>query len=255
MRFLLSNDDGVHAPGLRALAQVLSQIGEVTVIAPESERSAFSSALTLDRPLKPVRLDNGFWSVNGTPADCVYLALNGFLEFEPDLVISGINSGANLGDDVLYSGTVAAAQEARCLGKPALAVSLAGPQVKEHTAVEAYLPAAQMVAQLLAEWPRLQLPPRALLSLNIPDLPVEQIKGFRVCRLGHRERSRDLKRLQDPRGRDAFWIGAAGEPLDAGEGTDFHAVDQGYVAVTPLVSDLTCHASLQDVGRWVRDIR
>ncbi|HET8729957.1 MAG TPA: 5'/3'-nucleotidase SurE [Moraxellaceae bacterium] len=253
MRFLVSNDDGVLAPGLAALADALSALGEVTVVAPESERSGFSNALSLDRPLRPVRQPNGFWAVNGTPADCVHLALNGLLDFEPDLVVSGINSGANLGDDTLYSGTVAAAMEARFLGKTAIAVSLAGPSAR-NCGVEGYAGAAAMVVRLIENWESLQLPPRTLLNVNVPEGPVDALKGFRVTRLGHRGRAQDVMTLEDPRGREVYWIGLAGEPADAGEGTDFHAVHEGYVSVTPVQTDLTRHEALPDVERWLKDI-
>lgn len=253
MRFLLSNDDGVQAPGLAALAEALKQLGDVTVVAPDSERSAFSSALTLDRPLRPVQLENGFWSVNGTPADCVHLALNGFLDFEPDLVVSGINAGANLGDDTLYSGTVAAALEGRFLGKTGIAVSLVGAHARGY-GIESYRPAAAMVARLIEGWRRLQLPNRTILNVNVPDMALEDIRGFHVARLGHRNRAKDVLQLEDPRGRKAYWIGIAGDPADAGEGTDFHAVSAGYVSVTPLLTDLTRHDALQDVSRWLKDL-
>jgi 5'-nucleotidase len=252
MRFLLSNDDGVQAPGLTALAEALSQLGQVTVVAPDSERSAFSSALTLDRPLRPVQMENGFWAVNGTPADCVHLALNGFLDFEPDLVVSGINSGANLGDDVIYSGTVAAALEARFLGKTGMAVSLVGAHGKGY-GIAAFRAAASAAARLVEGWQRLQLPHRTILNVNVPDLPADALRGFQVTRLGHRARSKDVLALKDPRGRDAYWIGLSGDPLDAGEGTDFHAIHAGYVSVTPLQTDLTRHDVMQDVSRWLKD--
>lgn len=253
MRFLVSNDDGVLAPGLAALAEALGALGEVTVVAPESERSGFSNALSLDRPLRPVRQSNGFWAVNGTPADCVHLALNGLLDFEPDIVVSGINSGANLGDDTLYSGTVAAALEARFLGKTSIAVSLAGPGARTHGR-EGYAAAAAMTVRLIEGWDRLQLPNRTILNVNVPDLPLEQLRGFRVARLGHRGRAKDVLTLEDPRGREVYWIGIAGEPADAGEGTDFLAVGEGYVSVTPLQTDLTRHDALQDVSRWLKDL-
>lgn len=250
MRFLLSNDDGVQAPGLAALAQVLARLGEVAVVAPDGERSAFSSALTLDRPLRPQRLANGFIAVNGTPADCVHIALNGLLDFTPDIIISGINAGANLGDDVIYSGTVAAALEGRFLGRPAVAVSLVAPQPKT-LGIEAYLPAAERVAELLARWPDLALPPRTLLNVNVPAGPHASHKGFRVTRLGHRAPSQDVLRLRDPRGNEVFWIGAAGDPLDNASGTDFHAVHEGYVSVTPLDSDMTRYGVLDIMADWL----
>lgn len=253
MRILVSNDDGVLAPGLGALAEALSVLGEVTVVAPESERSGFSNALSLDRPLRPVRQPNGYWAVNGTPADCVHLALNGLLDFEPDLVVSGINSGANLGDDTLYSGTVAAAMEARFLGKTSIAVSLAGPGAR-NCGPEGYAGAAAMVVRLIENWGSLQLPNRTLLNVNVPEGPLDAIKGFRVTRLGHRGRAQDVMTLEDPRGREVFWIGLAGEPADAGEGTDFRAIQEGYVSVTPLQSDLTRHDAMPDVARWLKDL-
>lgn len=253
MRFLLSNDDGVQSPGLVALAEALATLGDVTVVAPDSERSAFSSALTLDRPLRPVRQPNGFWAVNGTPADCVHLALNGFLDFEPDIVVSGINSGANLGDDTLYSGTVAAALEGRFLGKTGIAVSLVGAH-SQGFGIEAYRPAGAMVVRLIQGWQRLALPHRTILNVNVPELPLGDIRGFQVTRLGHRGRAKDIFTLQDPRGRKAYWIGIAGDPADAGEGTDFRAVHEGYVSVTPLQTDLTRHDALQDVSRWLKDL-
>lgn len=253
MRFLLSNDDGVQSPGLVALAEALAQIGEITVVAPDSERSAQSSALTLDRPLRPVQHANGFWAVNGTPADCVHLALNGFLDFEPDIVVSGINQGANLGDDTIYSGTVAAAMEGRFLGKTGIAVSLAGAHAKGY-GVASYRPAAAMVVKLIQHWQHLRLPHRTILNVNVPDIPLEDIQGFRVARLGHRGRAKSVLALEDPHGRKTYWIGRVGEPHDAGEGTDFQAVDANYVSVTPLLTDLTRHDALNDVSRWLKDI-
>lgn len=250
MRFLLSNDDGVHAPGLLALAQALAALGEVTVVAPDGERSAFSSALTLDRPLRPQRLGNGFIAVNGTPADCVHVALNGLLDFTPDIIISGINAGANLGDDVIYSGTVAAALEGRFLGRPAMAVSLVADNAKA-LGVAAYEPAAGQVVRLLREWPALGLPPRTLLNINVPAGPAESLRGFRVARLGHRAPSQDVLRLRDPRGHEVFWIGAAGDPLDNAPDTDFHAVNEGYVSVTPLDADMTRYGVLDAVAAWL----
>lgn len=253
MRFLVSNDDGVQSPGLAALAEALAQLGRVTVVAPDSERSAFSSALTLDRPLRPVQQPNGFWAVNGTPADCVHLALNGFLDFEPDMVVSGINAGANLGDDTLYSGTVAAALEGRFLGKTGIAVSLVGAHARGY-GIESYRPAAAMVVRLIQSWQRLRLPHRTILNVNVPDMALADIRGFQVSRLGHRARAKDVLALEDPRGRKVYWIGIAGNPADAGEGTDFHAVNAGYVSVTPVLTDLTRHDALQDVSRWLKDV-
>lgn len=250
MRFLLSNDDGVHAPGLMAMADALAVIGEVTVVAPLGECSAFSSALTLDRPLRPQTLDNGFIAVNGTPADCVHIALNGLLDFVPDIIVSGINAGANLGDDVIYSGTVAAALEGRFLGRPSMAVSLVAERAKT-LGIDAYRPAAEMVVRLLQHWPSLSLPPRTLLNVNVPAGELSQLKGFQVARLGHRGPSADVLRLKDPRGHDVYWIGASGDPLDNAPGTDFHAVNEGFVSVTPIDADMTRYGVMQTVEHWV----
>ncbi|NNM50818.1 MAG: 5'/3'-nucleotidase SurE [Pseudomonadales bacterium] len=250
MRILVSNDDGVMAPGLRSLVDALSPLGDVTVVAPERECSGYSSALTLQQPLRVLKLENGFYSVSGTPADCVHLALNGFLDFEPDLVVSGINAGANLGDDVIYSGTVAAAMEGRFLGKPALAVSLCGPHVREHGA-QGFEVAAQWVARLLKHGPKLNLPARTVLNINVPDLPADQIRGVRMTRCGHRERAMDLRQMQDPRGRTVYWIGMAGEPADGGQGTDFQAIAENCVSVTPLTTDMTAYAASGAVVAWL----
>ena len=239
MRFLLSNDDGVLAPGLQAMAEALASLGEVTVVAPDAERSAFSSALTLDRPLRPQRLANGFISLNGTPADCIHIALNGLLDFEPDLIVSGINAGANLGDDVLYSGTVAAALEGRFLGHPAMAVSLAKPKM-DIRGIDDYRAAAAYAAQLISKWQDIGLPP-----------PSEH-KGFAVTRLGHRARSQDVLKLQDPRDNTVYWIGALGDPLDNAPGTDFYAVSEGCISVTPLDPDMTHRAAMGTVSAWIK---
>ncbi|HQV21713.1 MAG TPA: 5'/3'-nucleotidase SurE [Agitococcus sp.] len=250
MHILISNDDGVFAPGLAALASALSTIAKVTVMAPESERSGYSSALTLDRPLRPIQLDNGFWSVNGTPADCVYLALNGFFSDEPDLVVTGINSGANLGDDVIYSGTVGAALEGRFLGKPALAVSLAGEKVKHHNSPSAYATAAELVKQLVIHWHELALPAHNIINMNVPDLALEAIKGYRVTRLGKRKRGLSIQQGHDPRGRAVYWIGLMGKPEASTHQTDFQAIEQGYVSLTPLQTDLTNHEALAPLDNW-----
>lgn len=250
MRFLLSNDDGVYAPGLAAMAEVLARLGEVTVVAPDGERSAFSSALTLDRPLKPHYLDNGFIAINGTPADCVHIALNGLLDFTPDIIVSGINAGANLGDDVIYSGTVAAALEGRFLGRPSIAISLVAENAKT-LGIEAYRPAAERIGDLLRRWQFLSLPKRTLLNINVPAGELDSHKGFTVTRLGHRAPSQDVLKLKDPRGNDVYWIGAAGDPLDNSTGTDFHAVQEGYISVTPLDSDMTRYGVLDIVSDWL----
>ncbi|MCL7462028.1 5'/3'-nucleotidase SurE [Pseudomonas sp. NW5] len=235
MRILIANDDGVHAPGIVALHQALSGLATCTVIAPDGDRSGASSSLTLDRPLHPQRLANGFISLNGTPTDCVHLGLNGLLEEPQDMVVAGINMGANLGDDVLYSGTVAAALEGRFLSRPAFAFSLMSRQSDN-------LPAAAEIARRMVErYADLDLPPRTVINVNIPNLPLERLRGVQLTRLGHRARAAAPVRSVDPRGKAGYWIAAAGDIEDGAPGTDFHAVMQGYVSVTPLQLDRTFH--------------
>lgn len=241
MRILISNDDGVHAPGLAALHAALEGCGERIVMAPDQDRSGASSSLTLDRPLQPLQLDNGFISVNGTPTDCVHLGLHGYLEQLPDIVVSGINLGANLGDDVLYSGTVAAAVEGRFLAQPAFAFSLCSRQVDN-------LPAAARIARMLLEQrAQLDLPPRTVINVNIPNLPFDHIRGIQLTRLGHRARAAAPVKVVNPRGKEGYWIAAAGDVEDGGPGTDFHAVLQGYVAITPLQLDRTFHEAFDSL--------
>lgn len=236
MRFLLSNDDGYQASGLHLLAKALQQFGEVTVVAPDRDRSGASNSLTLDRPLR-IRTDKrGFYYVNGTPTDCVHLAITGLLDHEPDMVISGINSGANLGDDVLYSGTVAAAMEGRFLGCPALALSLAGESPQEYgQAVTIAVSLIKALQQLSANDDPL------LLNVNIPDVPAPDITGYALTRLGQRHRSEAVQPTLDPKGRKVYWVGPAGEERDAGAGTDFYAIKTNRVSITPLQIDLTAH--------------
>jgi len=245
MRILIANDDGVTAPGIAALYDALSDYSDCVVIAPEADRSGASSSLTLDRPLHPHRLGNGFISLNGTPTDCVHLGLNGLLEEVPDMVVSGINLGANLGDDVLYSGTVAAALEGRFLPRPAFAFSLCSRLTDN-------LPAAmQIVRRLVESHEKLDLPPRTVLNVNIPNLPLERIKGIQMTRLGHRARAKPPVKVVNPRGKEGYWIAAAGDAEDGGEGTDFHAVMQGYVSVTPLQMDRTYREAFNVLGDWI----
>jgi len=242
MRILIANDDGVYAPGIVALHQALADYAECVVIAPDADRSGASSSLTLDRPLHPQRLDNGFISINGTPTDCVHLGLNGLLEHTPDMVVSGINLGANLGDDVLYSGTVAAALEGRFLDKPAFAFSLLSRQPDN-------LPAAAHIARRLVEMhDQLELPPRTVLNINIPNLPLERIRGVQLTRLGHRARAAAPVKSVNPRGKEGYWISVAGDAEDGGPGTDFHAVMQGYVSITPLQLDRTFHEAFRGLS-------
>lgn len=242
MRILLSNDDGYFAPGIDWLARTLSEVADITVVAPERDRSGASNSLTLDRPLSLKRTANGFYHVNGTPTDCVHLALNGLLEHTPEMVVSGINLGANLGDDVLYSGTVAAALEGRFLDKPAFAFSLLSRQTDNLPA------AAQIARRLVAMHDQLDLPPRTVLNVNIPNLPLERIRGIQLTRLGHRARAAAPVKSVNPRGKEGYWIAVAGDAEDGGPGTDFHAVMQGYVSITPLQLDRTFHEGFRGLG-------
>lgn len=247
MRVLVSNDDGVDAPGIRVLAERLSVAGAVTVVAPDRDRSGASNSLTLDQPIRVHRLDDGRYRVAGTPTDCVHLALAGLLDFQPDIVVSGINNAPNLGDDVIYSGTVSAAMEGRFLGLPAIAVSLAS---HNHQAVH-YETAAQAALVLMQRLLVDPLPADTILNVNVPDRPWDEIRGFAVTRLGRRHRSAPCIRERDPRGRPIYWIGPAGEAEDDGPGTDFHAVRDGYVSITPIHCDLTRYQALEKVAGWV----
>ena len=245
MRILISNDDGVTAPGLAALYAALADYADCVVIAPEQDKSGASSSLTLDRPLHPHTLANGFISINGTPTDCVHLGIHGLLEQQPDMVVSGINLGANLGDDVLYSGTVAAALEGRFLDHPSFAFSLVSRQVDN-------LPTAAFFARKLLEaHASLDLPPRTVLNVNIPNLPLDKIRGIQLTRLGHRARAAAPVRVVDPRGKAGYWIAAAGDVEDGGPGTDFHAVMQGYVSITPLQLDRTFGDGFKHLNGWL----
>ena len=246
MRILLSNDDGYFAPGIEQLAMSLSGLAEITVVAPERDRSGASNSLTLDRPLSLRRTPNGFYHVNGTPTDCVHLAVTGMLDTLPDMVVSGINHGANMGDDTIYSGTVAAATEGYLLGVPAIAVSLVG-KAGVHFATAAGI-ARQLVERFLAQPIRNPV----LLNVNVPDVPLEEIRGIRVTRLGRRHKAEPVVRANNPRGETVFWVGAAGEAADAGEGTDFHAVANNYVSVTPLQIDLTHTGQLSMIEAWLK---
>ncbi|MET1076578.1 MAG: 5'/3'-nucleotidase SurE [Pseudomonas sp.] len=248
MRILISNDDGVMAPGLAALHGALVDYADCVVIAPDQDRSGASSALTLDRPLYPHTLPNGFIGIDGTPTDCVHLGLNGLLPEVPHMVVSGINLGANLGDDVLYSGTVAAALEGRFLDLPAFAFSLVSRQ-PEHLVT-----AAHVARQLVTAHERLNLPPRTVLNINIPNLPLSHLRGVQLTRLGHRARAAAPVKVVNPRGREGYWIAVAGDAEDAGPGTDFHAVLQGYVSVTPLQLDRTFHEAFKGLDRWVEGL-
>lgn len=242
MRILISNDDGYLAPGLEALAGALASIAEIVVVAPDSNRSGASNSLSLDRPLSVQKAANGFYFVNGTPTDCVHVALTGMLDYRPDLVVSGINNGQNMGDDTLYSGTVAAATEGYLFGIPAIAFS----QVAhgwEHVDAAARV-ACEIVQRRFDE-----LPSPYLLNVNIPNLPYEAMGPLRATRLGRRHQAEPVIRAQDPRGREIFWIGPPGACLDAGPGTDFHATSQGEISITPLQIDLTHRTQLDQLAR------
>lgn len=243
MNILLSNDDGIHAEGIQTLATALREIADVIIVAPDRNRSAASSSLTLVEPLRPLHLPNGDYCINGTPADCVHLALNGFLSGRMDLVVSGINAGANLGDDLIYSGTVAAALEGRHLGLPAIAVSLDG---RQH-----YETAARVVCDLIPKLHGQLLNSREIININVPDIPYEQLKGIKVCHLGYRAAAAEVIKQQDPRGDHIYWIGPSGLPEYDSEGTDFHAVANGYVSITPIQTDMTAYNSINSLQNWL----
>ncbi len=247
MRILISNDDGYFAPGILALAAVAAEFGEVTVVAPERDRSGASNSLTLDRPLAVRTAESGHLYVNGTPTDCVHIAITGLIAHRPDLVLSGINDGANMGDDTLYSGTVAAAMEGYLLGVPAIAFSLAQ---KGHVHLDT---AARVARDLLARFVRNPIPGRVLLNVNVPGVAAEQLRGMRVTRLGQRHFAESVVKATSPRGDTIYWIGPAGGAKEAGPGTDFHAVENGWASVTPLRVDLTGEQQIDSVTRWLAD--
>ncbi|MBU2964881.1 5'/3'-nucleotidase SurE [Amphritea sp. 2_MG-2023] len=247
MRLLLSNDDGVYAPGLESLGRILAQDAEIVVVAPDRNRSGASNSLTLDRPLESHRHQNGFVGINGTPTDCVHLGMGGIFSDAPDMVISGINCGCNLGDDVIYSGTVAAAMEGRHLHLPPIAVSLEGSNPKHYDT------AAEVVRKLIKDIRGLVLAPRTVLNVNVPDLPLDQLKGIHVTRLGHRVMADAPVESFDPRGKQRFWIAGAGAAADCGPGTDFFAVKSGYVSITPLNIDMTQYSGMDNLSNWLED--
>ena len=248
MRVLVSNDDGVDAPGIHALAKGLRDAGhDVFMVAPDRDRSGASNSLTLDAPIRVVQLDERSWKVHGTPTDCVHVAITGMLEIEPDIVVSGINNTANLGDDVIYSGTVSAAMEGRFLGLPAVAVSL---DTRNHDARH-YETAARAAVEIVARLKADPLPANTILNVNVPDLAWSQVRGFEVTRLGNRHRAEHCVAQDDPRGRTVYWVGPAGPEQDAGPGTDFHAVRTGHIAITPIHVDLTRYQALEKVAGWV----
>ena len=243
MRILLSNDDGYFAPGIEALASALAPLAEITVVAPETDRSGASNSLTLDRPLRLRKSAKGFYFVNGTPTDCVHLAVTGMLDHVPDMVVSGINLGANMGDDTIYSGTVAAAMEGYLLGVPSIAISLAS----KHGAH--FATAARIARELVERFQRDPVGEPVLVNVNVPDEP--EVRGVRVTRLGRRHKAEKAVAQQTPRNETVYWVGAAGEAADAGEGTDFHAVSNGFVSITPLQIDLTHVGQIDKVRDWI----
>jgi 5'-nucleotidase len=245
VKILLSNDDGYQSEGLATLALALSDLAELTIVAPDRNQSGASHSLTLETPLRVSRTREGIYYVNGTPTDCVHLAITGLLEEEPDMVIAGINHGANLGDDVLYSGTVAAAVEGRFLGLPAIAVSLAGQKLQHFDT------AGQAIRILLQKLQADPLPADTILNVNVPDIPFAEVRGFEATRLGYRHRSEPVVESLDPKGRPVFWVGAAGAGQDAGPGTDFHAIEHQRISVTPLHIDLTRHTAIPALTRWL----
>lgn len=247
MRILLSNDDGYFAPGLVCLAELLSDIAEVTVVAPERDRSGSSNSLTLDRPLSLRKSHNNFYYVNGTPTDCVHLAVTGMLDFLPDMVISGINNGANMGDDTIYSGTVAAATEGFLLGIPSMAISL------NSSSHGNYLTAARVAVDMVKHFNEKTIKHPVLLNINVPDIEYQFLKGTEITRLGRRHKAEPVIKFHSPRGETLYWVGAAGAAQDAGEGTDFYAIQHNKISVTPLQIDLTHYDQLDIVSKWLEN--
>jgi 5'-nucleotidase len=246
MRILLSNDDGYFAPGLASLVEALSPIADIVVVAPERDRSGSSNSLTLDRPLSLHKSHNGYYYVNGTPTDCVHLAVTGMLDTLPDMVISGINDGANMGDDTVYSGTVAAATEGFLLGIPSLAVSLA------NISDENFSTAALVTVDIVKRFRKNKFHEPILLNINVPDIPYDELQGIEVTRLGRRHKSEAVVKSKNPRGETVYWVGAAGAAQDASEDTDFHAIQLNRVSVTPLQIDLTQYRQLVTVKQWLK---
>lgn len=246
MRILLSNDDGYFAPGLACLAEALSVIADITVVAPERDRSGSSNSLTLDRPLSLKKSHNGFYYVNGTPTDCVHLAVTGMLDTLPDMVVSGINDGANMGDDTIYSGTVAAATEGFLLGIPSLAISLA------RFSSENFSTAARIATEMVQRFENDKFHGAVLLNVNVPDIPYDELQGIEVTRLGRRHKAEPVVKSQTPRGETVYWVGAAGPAQDIGEGTDFLAIQRNRVSVTPLQIDLTRYGQVDAVKQWLK---
>lgn len=248
LNILISNDDGVYAEGLRILAKTIGTVANVRVVAPDRNRSGASNSLTLSAPLRIKDIGDNFTSVEGTPTDCVHVAITGLLQQEPDMVLTGINSGSNLGDDVWYSGTVAAAMEGRFLGFPAIAISLVGEKLQHYDT--AAIVARQLIEHLVSD----PLPASTILNVNVPDLPYDKLRGFEVTRLGTRHCAEPTIRQEDPRGQPIYWVGPAGAEADAGPGTDFHAIRQSKVSITPLRIDLTQYEAFDQLAKWVKGL-
>ncbi len=246
MRILLSNDDGYFAPGLACLAEALAAVADIVVVAPERDRSGASNSLTLDRPLNLRKSHNGFYYVNGTPTDCVHLAVTGMLDILPDMVISGINDGANMGDDTIYSGTVAAATEGFLLGIPSLAVSLANVSAGNFST------AAQVATDMVQRFKNNKFHEPVLLNINVPDIAYAELQGIEITRLGRRHKAEAVIKSQNPRGDTIYWVGAAGPVQDASKGTDFFAIQSKRVSITPLQIDLTQYAQLDTIKQWLK---
>ena len=246
MKILLSNDDGYFAPGLNILAEHLAKIADITVVAPERNRSGASNSLTLDRPLSVKKASNGFFYVNGTPTDCVHIALTGLMDEMPDMVISGINDGANMGDDTIYSGTVAAAMEGYLLDIPSIAVSMS-----QHNATH-FETAARVAVEMVQHYQNTGFASPTLLNINVPDVPYQQLKGRIVTRLGKRHKAEPVIQLKTPRNETVYWVGAAGKPNDGGEGTDFYAVSHNMVSISPIQVDLTKHTQMDELKHWLQ---
>jgi 5'-nucleotidase len=246
MKILLSNDDGYHAEGLAALASAVGALAETVIVAPDRNQSGASHSLTLDAPLRVGTTPEGVYFVSGTPTDCVHLAITGLLDEEPDMVVAGINHGSNLGDDVLYSGTVAAAIEGRFLGLPAIAVSLTGDDPQHFST------AAQAACSLIERLWNHPLPADTILNVNVPDVPHSELRGYQATRLGFRHRSEPMVKAVDPKGQPIYWVGPAGSGQDAGPGTDFHAIGEGFVSVTPIQVDLTRYDAIETLGSWLQ---
>lgn len=249
MQILISNDDGIEAPGILALKDGLADMASLVLVAPDRDRSGASNSLTLDSPIRAKRVSENMIKVGGTPTDCVHLALTGLLDNEPDMVISGINAGANMGDDVLYSGTVAAAMEGRFLGLPSIAISLAS--FSDSSQLTYYDTAVQVARFLIKRLKNAPFPSNTILNVNVPDCPWDKIKGIQSTRLGHRHKAEPVIKDHDPRGRDIYWVGPPGAEQDAGEGTDFYALKNGFVSVTPLQVDLTRHEAREGLADWL----